>query len=471
MSPSEAPALATPRTLNDKGAITLAQKTQTDAAAKKKPAEKPKETGTPVGSGDEKSGTSSGPADHQGTPLQSKALPGQGEVPDSSAASKKDDSGQLQKKLDTDSAASGQPKQDDPQPPKPHPSALPAGQSHETHPDEPSNRQPSPGPVAKPPTSPTVVTKECPAAPAGYASSAESGGSGPSIALAPQAVVLVPLLIVVALLFGYLLARYLARRERNKLTDAQRAIGEALREPRISLSDVPTEIRSMENQMSGFHAKNIVLEEKIKDLEQRLKRQELGPDARRAAALSDCLDDAASSVESLAAGDADFGVVAEVLDLASGLRRSATALRNLPDDASFRTEVDHLLERGDLDSSLTASAILEKYFSERFSWREVRVSVKAADALLVSLLESIGNQIVDVPILSVVGRHDIRDMAVSDRRNLRSIPAIQQRAARIARELQSNEMLVVDWHKPGWISDRLGTRSPALAIFDPASWT
>jgi hypothetical protein len=54
---------------------------------------------------------------------------------------------------------------------------------------------------------------------------------------------------------------------------------------------------------------------------------------------------------------------------------------------------------------------------------------------------------------------------------MRFIPAVQQKAARIARDLAPNELLVVDCHRPGWISERLGSRPPALAIFDPASWT
>src|SRR6202011_5873909 len=95
-------------------------------------------------------------------------------------------------------------------------------------------------------------------------SPAAPGVFGQPIPLTSQPIVLVPLLIALALLFGYLIALYLARRERTELATAQRAIGAALREPGISLSDVPAEIRSLENQMSGFHAQNIDLERKIK---------------------------------------------------------------------------------------------------------------------------------------------------------------------------------------------------------------
>jgi hypothetical protein len=289
--------------------------------------------------------------------------------------------------------------------------------------------------------------------------------------LYPTPMLITALAVAAALILGYVLARYLARREHAMLVKAEREIGAVLKAPGLRLSDVPAELREFEKLMNKFSSEKFELEQRSQALHSQLMQADPGPDMRRAIALSDCLTDTAKSAEDLANVDPDFALVGRTLDLVSGLRRSADALKGLSRGPSFAAQLARLLDQGDLDVPLTVSAILEKYFSERSSWREICISARAADALLVSLLDRVGVRIVDVPILSIIDSADARDMQLSDRRELRSIPAIQQKAARIARELHPNELLVVDCHRPGWISDQLGSRAPHLAIFDPASWT
>jgi hypothetical protein len=284
------------------------------------------------------------------------------------------------------------------------------------------------------------------------------------------ALILFALSIGFALIAAYFVTHYLTRREREDFEDAQRAIGEALGRPDLSIADAAKEINSINRLTSSNYEKNVALDKSLKEANERLKRATLGGEERRAAAVTDCLNDAAKAAEALA-DDADFQALGQALELVTGLRRCAEALSKLPGGSSVALQLGSLLEKGELDTALTASAVLENYFAERPDWRDVRIALRAADALLVSLLQTVGIQVVDVPILSVVGRNDIRGAAVSDRRGLRSIPTIQQRAARIARDLAPSELLVVDCHRPGWISDKIGSRPPGLAIFDPASWT
>lgn len=411
-----------------------------------------------------KAGTSAAPAGPAAAPAPSKPTPGQRDGPDSTTPSPQGPS-----TGNPNSEGTTPSKSDDPASPSTGTPSSPATDAQKKAGDDSAPRHTTTPAADRSSACPAVEVTACPSPPANRTSE-ETPNPGPWM-LQPQPILLVSLAIAGALLLGYLLALYLARRERDKLAAAREEIAGALKMPHLSLSEVPAELKSLEAIMSGVLDENTALETKVKGLEERLQQTELGPEARRAAAAADCLSDAAKSAETLVSADPDFGSIAGALDLVAGLRRSADALRSFLKEPSLGTQIGRLLEQGDFDSSLTASAILEKYFSERFGWREARVGVKAADALLVSLLESASIQIVDVPILSVLGRHDIRDVQVSDRRGLRSIPAIQQRAARIARDLQPNEMLVVDCHKPGWISDRVGSRSPHLAIFDPASWT
>jgi hypothetical protein len=275
---------------------------------------------------------------------------------------------------------------------------------------------------------------------------------------------------MLALIVASLAMILLMRGQRARMAFAQRRISEALRKPDLPLAAVPAEIRALEALMSGLQEKNIALSNDLSQSTERVKQAELSTEARWARAVADCLATTTKAVEALA-GDADFQRVALALDLSSGLPRCANELRNLPKGPSFAVQVGSLLERGELDPALTAYAVLDRFFSERSAWRQVRIDLRAADALLVALLDAIGIQIVRVPLLSVVGPSDIRDTVVSDLREMRFIPAVQQKAARIARDLAPNELLVVDCHRPGWISERLGSRPPALAIFDPASWT
>ncbi|NPV19284.1 hypothetical protein [Bradyrhizobium aeschynomenes] len=291
------------------------------------------------------------------------------------------------------------------------------------------------------------------------------------ISLSPSPILLIGLAIVVALVLAYAGALYLARRERDALARARREIGEALKAPGIDLSEVPAELRAFEHQMNQLSAERFELEQKNGALERRLRQFDIGPDAKRAAAVSDCMLDVAAAAERLARLDPDFELVGRSMELTAGLQKAAEALKVIGASRPFATQLGELLEQGDLDAALTASAIFEKYFAERTSWRELRVGLRAVDALVVALLDRAGVQVVDVPVLSIVDSGEVRGMELSDRRGLRAIPAIQQKAARIARELRHNEVLVVDCHKPGWMSDRLGSRAPQLAIFDPASWT
>jgi hypothetical protein len=269
-------------------------------------------------------------------------------------------------------------------------------------------------------------------------------------------------------IFVLLLSLFRWRQARARLSRSEQSIAMALGKPGLKLRDVPAAIGRIEDLMADLFNQNGTLRKALAEAKGQQKK-EPGQGLKRMLAVADRLDEAAVAAEALKA-DADFQSFERALELTNGLRDCARILRSLPDDPALDQELRAILERGTLDLALTTQGLLDVYFSDRPSWRRVRAMVRAADALLVAALEAHGIEIVQTGPLTVVSRSDLRDAAPADRRNLRYVQPIQQKAARIARNLGPTEFLVVDCHRPGWIFGQV-RRSPGLAIFDPASWT
>jgi hypothetical protein len=295
---------------------------------------------------------------------------------------------------------------------------------------------------------------------------AGSRGSNSIFLTDPIAIGLETALVVSIFVFLVSLLRW--RRARARLSRSEQSIATALGKPGLKLRDAPAAIGRIEDLMADLFNQNGALREALAEAKGQPKK-EPGHGLKRVLAVADCLDEAAVAAEALKA-DVDFQSFERTLELTNGLRGCAKILRSLPDDPALDPELRDILERGTLDLVLTTRGLLDAYFSDRPSWRSIRAMVRAADALLVAALEARGIEIVQTSPLTVVSRSDLRDAVPADRRNLRYVQPIQQKAARLARNLGPTEFLVVDCHRPGWIFGQV-RRSPGLAIFDPASWT
>jgi hypothetical protein len=283
------------------------------------------------------------------------------------------------------------------------------------------------------------------------------------------------------LVFGFGVAAgmgvlYLDQRSRNaSASKAEREIGEALQKPGIRLAGAADEIRALEND---FVRSDLESRAQIKSLEVMLHhlrenppRAQQNPDEIKIAASVACLEDAARALDA-ASLDPDFNLLDETLGLRVAVDSSRGDLVELGAGPDLVKRILDGLERGRFDHLLTTASFLEAYFIEKPRWQGLYLAYRSVEALLVGLLQGKGVQIVRLPPLSIVTASEMRDAAVSERRNIKRILAVRHTAARVARDLDNNEFLVVDCHAPGWISTlHIGSRPPGFAVFDRSSWT
>lgn len=260
---------------------------------------------------------------------------------------------------------------------------------------------------------------------------------------------------------------------RNK--DAEREIGEALRKPGIALAGVAEEIRDLERkfvQVDGESRAQIKqLEVSNADLHVQLSSLQRSPEQIRLEAAKACIGDAIQALAT-APSDPDFFILDQTFELRAALEDTLQHLSALPAGEGFVPALLDALERGRLDHVLTMPSFLDTYFVDRPRWATLNLAYASIERLLTGLLQSTGVQLVRTPLLSVVSAAEARGGDVGDRRNVKKIPAVRQTAARVARDLDPSELLVVDCHAPGWQSNhRIGSKSPGLALFEPATWT
>jgi hypothetical protein len=256
---------------------------------------------------------------------------------------------------------------------------------------------------------------------------------------------------------------------RRSMIQHEREIASALRMPQTALADAAHHINQLMRAAMDLQKDNLRLEKASSAAGNPQPAIVESPDQKMAKLVIACLDIALQSADALQS-DPDFQAVDQSLGLQAGLRSAAEALRTFPHESNSGAQLTAILEGGDLNTALTASAFIDAYYSDRREWRRHRTALRAVDAVLVMLLNMRGVQVVQTPILQVVGAEEIRNAQVSDRRNVRRLPHVQRQAARAARDLRSEEFLIVDCHSPGWIFDQ-HKRLPSIAVFDPSSWT
>jgi hypothetical protein len=267
---------------------------------------------------------------------------------------------------------------------------------------------------------------------------------------------------------------YLAWRRRG----IERGIAKALQIEQIAIEDVADEIRQLQSDfVAEIKKREADHGRQTKDLTARLaaldsqksSRSALLPDQMRSAAAIACVDDALNAM-----GAPDVRAVDESLGLSVALQSAKALLEELQGLPAneFTPRLLIALERGQLDHALSTTSLLDTYFADRPAFRHARVAYRALESLMLALLHNHGVQIVRPSILSVISAADIPDGQSGDRRNVRNVPAIRQTAARLARDLEPSEFLIVDCPAPGWVSSGpIGRRQPYIAIFEPASWT
>jgi hypothetical protein len=191
--------------------------------------------------------------------------------------------------------------------------------------------------------------------------------------------------------------------------------------------------------------------------------------ARNAAAIA-CVDDATAALDE-ANANPELQQLDQALGMGSALPAARSFLAQLQSATDFGGQLLSGLERGELDHALSTANVLNSYFPDHPAVRRLRIAYNSLELLLLPLLDEQGVQILQPAILSVVGAAEIPNVQAGDRRNLKSIRAIRDAAAQIARELGPGEFLIVDCQAPGWVSTKIGRRQPLIAIFDPSSWT
>jgi hypothetical protein len=255
----------------------------------------------------------------------------------------------------------------------------------------------------------------------------------------------------------------------------EREVAEALEKPGISLATAAQEIRARQGNFvakyNELYNSILTLQTENAALQQKLRSVELNPDQIRVAAAIASIEDATRALAS-ATVDPDFSNLDQTFGLRNELEKTREYLAELLSGADFTKRLLDGLQRGHFDHILTTPSFLETYFAGRPRWHALTLGYRSAEALLLGLLQANGVEIVRMPLLSIIDASEARAAQVADRRNVKNIPAVRQTAARAARELEQSEFLVVDWHAPGWQSNhQIGSRAPAFALFEPASWT
>jgi hypothetical protein len=266
----------------------------------------------------------------------------------------------------------------------------------------------------------------------------------------------------------------------SKVEAAEEDIAKALVLESIDLDEVGTEIRKLNRDFTGMVKDlNSAHEKDTADLRARLElseaknrqQQSLSPDQLRARAIVTCIDDA---VQAFAAGvaNADIRLLDETIGMRAALEATRTLLENLATSSDFSNQLLAALDHGKLDHGLTTASLLDTYFADRVAFRHIRVAYRSLESLLISLLHGQDVYIQQPSLLSIISTADVPNLQAADQRNVRNIPLIRQTAARVARGLEPNEVLIVDCPAPGWSSTRpIGRRQPRIAIFESSSWT
>lgn len=251
-----------------------------------------------------------------------------------------------------------------------------------------------------------------------------------------------------------------------------RDIGEALRMPDITLSDVPGEIRRIELLMADMNTELKTSRQELRAVATaRLPATVPGPNIRRATAIALCFQDALAKADKLD-HDAEFRRVRTALRLDEGLSGCIQALGEIGDESMFRRRLTDALAQSRFDLALTASDFFAAYFPSNEAWQPLKMQMEAGKISLEALLGNFGITLYPTLFLTTVSHRDIRGLIQADIREFRRIAAVQERAARKARDLNDQEVLVVDCHRPGWYAKDKGTEvKPLVAIFDRSTWT
>jgi len=247
-------------------------------------------------------------------------------------------------------------------------------------------------------------------------------------------------------------------------------IAGALGRPGLRLAAVPAEIRDLEEATGNLLAENETLRRDLKDFALHVRRGE-GDGIESLVASAIVSLRAAHSGAEMARNDPDFAAVDQAIGLRAGISKTIEELESLAEVENPGMLLPRLLENGQLNLALTVAGFLDAYFSDRDRWRRLRAGCRSSEAAIVCALATLGVDVTFAPILGVYAPDALPGERVPDRRNIRKIPAVQRRAARLARSLGDRDCLIVDCHVPGWISEKIGQRTPSLTIFDRSSWT
>jgi hypothetical protein len=247
-------------------------------------------------------------------------------------------------------------------------------------------------------------------------------------------------------------------------------IASALGRPGLRLAAVPAEIRDLEEATGNLLAENETLRRGLKDFALQVRRGEGDRIESLVASAIVSLRTAHAGAEMLR-NDPDFAAVDQAIGLRPGISKTIEELESLAEVEDPGMLLPRLLENGQLNLALTVAGFLDAYFSDRDGWRRLRAGCRGSEGAIVCALATLGVDVTFAPILGVYAPDALPGERVPDRRNIRKIPAVQRRAARLARSLGERDCLIVDCHVPGWISEKIGQRTPSLTIFDRSSWT
>jgi hypothetical protein len=158
------------------------------------------------------------------------------------------------------------------------------------------------------------------------------------------------------------------------------------------------------------------------------------------------------------------------LSLEANLVEAVAALEKGASSAEGGSELVQQLERGELDELLTVGPLLSAYFPSSQELGIVPAALAAVNQLVTFIL---AQEKVTIKIQSPLSVVEIGTPGIEpfDRRQIRLVEPVRERAARQARTLGDGQLLVVDCTRPGWTAPGRAAREPRSTIFDPASWT
>jgi hypothetical protein len=283
----------------------------------------------------------------------------------------------------------------------------------------------------------------------------------------------VPLIVVLLAAFSIALAAVVfilfirGRINGYRIAVAEAAFAKIFRRDGVRLAEVPEHLAELDSRTA----------ELMRAYEQlRTQRQAKRADTvrERRPALLDLLGqlrkEALDEIEKISADD-DFVQIDQVLDIRSGLAALGSNLSALESAPDFSQSLLTKLESSDAwNAALTTPNLLEAYFDAMDKLKPLARRLRAIEKVLSAAFLRLDVEILVTQPFSTVERAEAAARNEEIPRDLFSLRAVQEIAARRAHAIASRSPIVVDCFAPGWNSHagQIGQHMPRFTIYDPS---